>query len=78
MTVNDILDHAEIQGAVKIKEWDDVRNSTKTLYEDTNGIFTHYGLDSFEREVLYIYTIMDYINDKKTPVLIIEVKAKNE
>ncbi len=78
MTVNDILEQVTIQGAVKIKEWDDVRNYTKTLYEETNEIAPRYGLECFEREVQYMYTITDYIGDKQLPVLIIEVKAEDE
>lgn len=77
MTVNDLLEQFEIQGALRVQRWDDETNDMEVFYdsdEHENALVNH-GYDWLNRNITYMYATTTYNRrDIEIPQIAIEIE----
>ena len=77
MTVNDLLEQFEIQGALRVQRWDDETNDMEVFYdsdEHENTLVNH-GYDWLNRNITYMYATTTYNRrDIEIPQIVIEIE----
>ena len=77
ITVNDLLDQFEIQGALRIQCWNDETNDNEVFYDSDNheNALVSRGYDWLNREIKYMYPTTTYNkNNVEIPQIIIEIE----
>lgn len=77
MTVQDLLDNFEIQGALRVQRLDDETNDMEVFYdsdEHENALVNH-GYDWLNRNITYMYPTTTYNRrNVEIPQIVIEIE----
>ena len=77
MTVNDLLDNFEIQGALRVQRWNEETEDMDVFYDsdDHENALVNRGYEWLDREIKYMYPTTTYNrNDIEIPQIVIEIE----
>jgi len=77
MTVNDLLDNFEIQGALRVQRWNEETEDMDVFYDsdDHENALVSRGYEWLDREIKYMYPTTTYNrNDIEIPKIVIEIE----
>lgn len=77
MTVNDLLDNFEIQGALRVQRWNEETEDMDVFYDsdDHENALVSRGYEWLDREIKYMYPTTTYNrNDIEIPQIVIEIE----
>lgn len=77
MTVNDLLDNFEIQGALRVQRWDEEIEDMDVFYDsdDHENALVSRGYEWLDKEIKYMYPSTTYNrNDIEIPQIVIEIE----
>lgn len=76
MTVNDMLENFEIQGALRVQRWNEETEDYDVLYDtdDHENALVCKGYEWLQSEIVYMYPSTTYNkNDIEIPQIVIEI-----
>lgn len=77
MTVNDLLDNFEIQGALRVQRWNEETEDMDVFYDsdDHENELVNRGYEWLQSEIKYMYPTTTYNrNDIEIPQIVIEIE----
>jgi hypothetical protein len=77
MTVNDLLDNFEIQGALRVQRWNEETEDMDVFYDsdDHENALVNRGYEWLQSEIKYMYpSTTENRNDIEIPQIVIEIE----